>query len=151
MHFTSIATSFLGVQAFSFALQFGQGTGPINLVNLNCVGTESRLIDCSRGSQSGCTHAEDAGVRCNAQTSTAKVHNAVSIFTFPCVIFHADCQDGDIRLVGGSSILEGRVEMCYSGVWGTVCHDQWGTADASVVCRQLEFSSRGLASRATYE
>ena len=49
------------------------------------------------------------------------------------------CTHGDVRLVGGSTTNQGRVEVCVGQTWGTVCHDGFYNSDARVVCRQLGY------------
>ena len=53
------------------------------------------------------------------------------------------CDNGDIRLVGGSAVNEGRVEVCWNETWGTVCDGGWSTNDGNVACRQLGFLDNG--------
>ena len=56
-----------GAVAFQRA-RFGQGTGPILLDDLRCVGTEQTLLECRLDLRTGdCRHSEDAGVRCRAR------------------------------------------------------------------------------------
>ena len=47
--------------------------------------------------------------------------------------YHPGCTEGEVRLVGGANNNEGRVEICLSNEWGTVCDQMWDTTDASVV------------------
>ena len=55
-----------------------------------------------------------------------------------------ECVNSSVRLVGGNSSLEGRVEVCDNGVWGTVCGYSWDLPDAIVVCRELGHSIHGI-------
>ena len=50
------------------------------------------------------------------------------------------CNNGDIRLEGGNSLYNGRVEVCRNQQWGGICDNLWSNVDATVVCRHLGFS-----------
>ena len=56
---------------------------------------------------------------------------------------HSGCSDGDVRLMGGANSLEGRVEICQSNVYSTVCDDFWDELEARVVCAQLGYTGEG--------
>ena len=53
---------------------------------------------------------------------------------------HAALSNGALRLVKtGSTQFGGRLEVYQNNEWGTVCVDHWGSADATVACRQMGF------------
>ena len=54
-----------------------------------------------------------------------------------------NCTNGEIRLVDGPSPNQGRVEMCWNRVWGTITSNGWSGVDAQVVCRELGYSAIG--------
>ena len=53
------------------------------------------------------------------------------------ILASVSCDEGSIRLVGGASDLEGRLEVCLDQAWGTVTDFFFNLPDARVVCRQL--------------
>jgi len=44
-----------------------------------------------------------------------------------------------VRLAGSGLPYEGRLEVYYNGVWGTVCDDYFDNVDATVACKSLGF------------
>ena len=54
------------------------------------------------------------------------------------------CEDGDLRLVGGATESEGRLEVCFGKRWGTIDGHGWTRTDTQVACRQLGHPTEGI-------
>ena len=72
LHSLSLSPSSLPPSAGALAIPrafFGSGFGRIHLDDLNCVGTEDALINCSHNGirEHNCGHSEDAGAICIGQ------------------------------------------------------------------------------------
>ena len=83
--------------------------------------------------------------------SVTKVSGAQSVTTYSISfalfltvpVSDSNCTNGSLRLVGGITENEGRVEICYNNQWGTVCDNSFSNIIAKVVCRQLGYPSIG--------
>ena len=56
------------------------------------------------------------------------------------------CADGERRIVSGSNgndEVEGRVEVCFNGLWGAVYSTQWDQSQAGVICNGLGYEPSG--------
>ncbi|XP_061088837.1 deleted in malignant brain tumors 1 protein-like isoform X2 [Conger conger] len=92
---------------------FGPGSGRIWMAHVSCSGSESSLKQCGSAGwgKHNCDHGKDAGVICSAHRK--------------------------VRLVGGTDLCSGRVEVHHGSSWGTVCDADFDQQDAEVVCREL--------------
>ena len=116
--FLLLLTGALEVNAYQY---FGYGSGPINMDNVNCNGSETTLFDCQYLTIHNCYHFEDVGLVCLESCSP----------------------DGIVRLSGGKNSNEGRVEICKNQKWTTICDDGWDNSDAAVACKSVGLSGEG--------
>ena len=125
--------------AGSYQISYGhvtQPTLPIAVDYVKCNGSEDTLRECIHFSHSyGCSHDEDVGVHCQPGIIAIQLKSP-NIITLK---YAANCDDGDVQLIGGSYNTDGDVLVCYNKRWGHICDNQ-REANAKTVCTQLGFS-----------
>ncbi|KAF1552081.1 hypothetical protein FQV19_0015311, partial [Eudyptula minor] len=114
---------------------FGRGTGPVWRDSFHCDGTEAHLGQCpvTALGASPCSHEKNAAVICSGELLASLVPPRAGAW----LLSPGPAGSASLRLVGGGSRCDGRVEIFQRGTWGRVLDDQWDMQEASVVCRQL--------------
>ena len=54
-----------------------------------------------------------------------------------------NCTDGQIKLSGGSTPLNGRAEICYNNVWFGICPTHQNLNNNNAFCRTLGYAGQG--------
>lgn len=117
---------------------FGKARRKFWMDNLYCTGKEKELPECrfDGWGSSDCDHSEAAGVICTVEKEEEKKKVEVKV---KAPKFHYKSKEiMKVRLVGGRSPEEGRVEVKFgSGPYGDICGDGWSLLEANVVCQEL--------------
>ena len=57
---------------------------------------------------------------------------------------YVNCTNGEMRLSGGSSSMNGRTEICYNNLWFGICAESFNYLhELNLICEILGFSNRG--------
>lgn len=114
--------------------------------NIHCIGTERNLSKChfEAWGLNDCSSSEIAGVVCRPMVteSSKSNHWPSGDWNGPNVkkvlVGSSLRENIGLRLAGGRSIFEGRLEMkVFNGEWGVVCGNGWGLLEANIACKTM--------------
>ena len=114
--------------------QYGKPDFTIHYSNVDCVGNEALITDCTY-----ITYSLQQGKNMLPQTNVAGVKCYTPDQCVPPPTSGGDCSSGMVRFSSGQTgIPEGNLEYCYNGFWSPFCY--LGPNEAIVACRQLGYT-----------
>ena len=136
---------FIYTMYFSVTAVFNDGRFGLSLYhslfqNFSCINKPSAL------SLTECVLMDRCQTNCLYPTGVCcygKTYILIGIFKFFIHLESAGCNEGEVRLVNGSSDQSGRLEVCTDQTWGCVCGTGFDVTDAYVVCRELGLGISG--------
>ena len=110
----------------------------------SCSGSESHLLNCNFSTTSYCYRQYLAGVCCYGKyyhRYSCLISGIISVVYTSYHSVNSGCTEGGVRLAGGETAMEGRVEICHNQIWWAVSGytSYWDFDDATVVCRHLHY------------
>ncbi|XP_039680535.1 scavenger receptor cysteine-rich type 1 protein M130-like isoform X2 [Perca fluviatilis] len=83
--------------------------------------------------------------------NTSSLLKCFTEFTYSTTTIEITCSDSQtVRLVNGTSLCSGRLEIKSTQSWSSVCEDDFDLQDAEVVCRELECGAPSVLQGALY-
>ncbi|XP_069125254.1 neurotrypsin-like isoform X1 [Argopecten irradians] len=161
--FSGVTTTLLQSKGFE------EGAGHMINTRMTCHGNETNILRCPRTTESSCTETDIVVIACQAPVSfNQSVTTKCGPVQFLCTATNTciptrwtcnyvdDCGDrsdeqncepttriplvtNPFRLVDGQGPWEGRLEVKYADIWGTVCDDGFDIMAADIVCRDLGY------------
>ena len=117
---------------------YGRPNKTVHYSHVTCRGAEDNLTQCAKATLSltigkrTYKTAAVAGVSCRGPPTKPPC------ITPPPLPTTLRCTNGQIRLMGGESPAEGRLEYCYKGQWSPFCTLR--AQEATVACKELGYN-----------
>ncbi len=113
---------------------FGKPDKTVHLSNVQCIGDEGSIGDCTKTSysleQGKTLQTAVAGVTCYIPDGCIAPPTGESEY---------ECGNGQVKLTGNNANDgEGVLHYCYKGLWSTFC--SLSATEATIACRQLGFT-----------
>ncbi|RDD38528.1 Deleted in malignant brain tumors 1 protein [Trichoplax sp. H2] len=160
-------------KAISFSTNYPIGQPDALMTNLRCTGYESSILECLYklnpiSQNAACLPKDYVGINCSTTYDKCRgipCQNGATCRTFwfgfkcqcpqyytglLCETYIGPALEGDLRLINGATLNEGRVEIFHNMKWSTVCGNTITKQEGKALCHQLNLIFEGFTYHAVF-